>query len=87
LITRKCTLEERGKFILQVSVDFLACVRWDSRVWMEGEATCQNRPNWDSSLSAMVSPATIGEVPPVDTQPLSKDTDDLTNPKVLGILI
>jgi hypothetical protein len=34
----------------------------------------------------MVSP-TIAEVPPVDTQPLSKDTDDLTNPKVLGILI
>ena len=34
---------------LQVSEDLLECVRWDSRVQMEGEATC----------------ATIGKVPPV----------------------
>jgi hypothetical protein len=87
MISRKCTQEEGGVFLLQVSEDLLECHQWDSSVWMEGEATCQNRPHWDSSLSAMVSPAPIGKVPPVDVEPLSKDTYDLTNPKVLGVLI
>jgi hypothetical protein len=35
----------------------------------------------------MVSPTPIGKDPPVDVEPLSKDSDDLTNPNVLGVLI
>ena len=78
---------EEKMFILQEPEDSLECGRWDTSVGMEGEATCKNRPNGDSSLTTTVSPVAIGKVPPVKIQPLVKDRDDLTNPKVLGILI
>jgi hypothetical protein len=49
LISSQCTQEERGVLSEE-------CGWW--------EATCQNSPNQDSSLSAMVSPATIGTFAP-----------------------
>ena len=77
----------KAAVLLQVSEDLLECGLGNSSPWIEWEATSQDRPHRYGALCAMVSPATITEVPPVDIEPLPLDADYLAHPEVLCVLI
>ena len=77
----------KAVILLQVCEDLLQCGWGNSSPWIEWEATSQDRPHRYSALCAMISPATIAEVPPVDIEPLPLDTDYLAHPEVLGVLL
>ncbi len=70
-----------------MSEDLLECGFGNSSPWIEWEATSQDRPHRYGALCAMVSPATIAKVPPVDVELLPLDADDLAHPEVLCVLI
>jgi hypothetical protein len=72
-----------SSFVIQVSEDLLECGLGYSSLWIEQEATSQDRPHRYSALCAM----TIAEVPPVAIHPLPLDADYLAHPEVLGVLL
>ena len=61
---------EEKRIYLQVVKNFLHCGWWHTSARVKVEATCQDRPHWNSAFRAMVCPAPISKVPPVDIEPL-----------------
>jgi len=90
-MSKKCRdrqmYSEEKRIYLQVVKNFLHCGWWHTSARVKVEATCQDRPHWNSAFRAMVCPAPISKVPPVDIEPLPEDADDLADPKVLGVFI